>query len=222
LVNVVQAPAAISLEYASYKALLPYKRLPGESSYLEHHAARYVCSFEMNLMRRTLNSCYMVACHQSSLGRHALSVTSNAARRCGNAMLVAAVVCACARTSVKPNPDAARPLTVVPLVTVDGMPFVSVHTDSASEHLWLLDSGFEASVVNARFADSLRLPRHATNQQPAPGGPVDVGRVPGIALRIGHVRFTPDSLEVIDCIMSSHYSACRMPGSWATIFCRSM
>lgn len=112
-------------------------------------------------------------------------------------VLVAAIVSACRA----PSPPAQRgepPLAVLPLVTVDGMPFISVQTDSAQPHLWLLDSGFETSVVNTRFADSLHLPAHTQQQSAAPGGHTDVGRVPGIPLHLGNVTFSPDSLDVVD------------------------
>src|SRR5688572_25209122 len=111
-------------------------------------------------------------------------------------LAVVAIVAAC---QVSPRLETGeQPLAVLPLVTVDGMPFVSVQTDSAQAHLWLLDSGFETTVVNARFADSLHVPTHTLRKTPAPGGYTDVGTAPGIPLHLGKVTFLPDSVDVVD------------------------
>jgi len=93
---------------------------------------------------------------------------------------------------------APAPLAVVPLISVDGIPFISVRRDSAPPHLWLLDSGFGASVVNRRFADTLRLPGYTHGQATVPGGHTDVGSVAGFPLHIGEATFNPDNLAVID------------------------
>lgn len=112
-------------------------------------------------------------------------------------LVVVAIVAACQ----VPSPRLATgepPVVILPLITVDGMPFISVQTDNAEARLWLLDSGFEITVVNARFADSLHVPIHARQKSAAPGGHTEVGRVPGIPLHLGEVTFLPDSLDVVD------------------------
>ena len=91
-----------------------------------------------------------------------------------------------------------KPLTVVPLISVAGMPLIAVRTDSAPAHLWLFDTGFETSVVNRRFADTLRLGSYTHEQAAVPGGHTDIGHVPGFPLHIGEVTFTPDRLAVVD------------------------
>jgi PDZ domain-containing protein len=109
-------------------------------------------------------------------------------------------VCGCQAGPAVHGPPraAAEPLATVPLTSVGGMVFVAVGGDSAPARLWLLDSGFETSVVNRRYADSLRLPQYAHQEQVAPGGHTDVGVVPGIRLHVGPVTFRPESLAVID------------------------
>jgi hypothetical protein len=128
---------------------------------------------------------------------YALGAAIRSRRRFLQLVLVAAIVSACRATS-PPAQRGESPLAVLPLITVDGMPFISVQTDSAQPHLWLLDSGFETSVVNTRFADSLRIPAHTQQKTAAPGGHTDVGRVPGIPLHLGKVTFSPDSLDIVD------------------------
>jgi hypothetical protein len=91
-----------------------------------------------------------------------------------------------------------EPLAILPLTSAGGMIFVPVGTDSAPSHLWLLDSGFETSVVNRRYADSLRLPAYVHGPQAVPGGHTDIGVVPGIPLHVGQTMFRPESLAVID------------------------
>jgi len=84
------------------------------------------------------------------------------------------------------------------MVSVGGIPFVAVRTDGAPPYLWLLDSGFETSVVNRRYADTLQLPAYTHGQAAAPGGHTDIGRIPGFPLHIGQATFDPDSMDVID------------------------
>lgn len=93
---------------------------------------------------------------------------------------------------------AVKPVAILPLTSAGGIPFVPVSADSGSTHLWLLDSGFETSVVNRRYADSLHLPAYVQGQQAAPGGHTDIGFVPGIRLHVGPTMFRPESLAVID------------------------
>lgn len=90
------------------------------------------------------------------------------------------------------------PVATLPLTSAGGLPFIRVETDSSPPHLWLLDSGFETSVVNRRYADSLRLPAYVHGEADAPGGHTDAGVVPGIPLHLGQATFRPDSLTVID------------------------
>lgn len=112
-------------------------------------------------------------------------------------LLAAATMSACAKSRMQPEKPAS-PLAVLPLISVDGMPFISVRTDSAPAHLWLIDSGFQVSVVNARFATLLHVQTQGRRKVAAPGGQIDVGRVPGIPLHLQNITYTPDSLEVID------------------------
>lgn len=108
----------------------------------------------------------------------------------------AGTVTACGRG--EPVVRAVTPVAVVSLISVAGMPFIAIRTDSAAPHLWLLDGGFETSVINSRFADTLRLGTYTHEQAAVPGGHTDVGQVPGIPLHIGEVTFHPDSLAVVD------------------------
>jgi hypothetical protein len=84
------------------------------------------------------------------------------------------------------------------MTSAGGMVFVRVSSDGAGPHLWLLDSGFETSVVNRRLADSLHLPSYRHGEAAAPGGHADMGVVPGIPLHLGPATFRPESLAVID------------------------
>lgn len=125
------------------------------------------------------------------------------ARRCSGqqALIVSlALVCGCQGESAfhAPPTASAEPLATVPLTSVGGMVFLAVGSDSAPARLWLLDSGFETSVVNRRYADSLPVQHYGHRQQATPGGHTDVGVVPGIRLHVGRVIFRPESLAVID------------------------
>ena len=127
---------------------------------------------------------------------------SGAASRCGGQVLVATLtlICACRPSPAVHAPPTASvgPLATLPLISAGGMVFVAVGSDSAPARLWLLDSGFETSVVNRRYADSLRLPGYAHRELVVPGGHAEVGVVPGIRLHIGRLIFRPESLAVID------------------------
>jgi Aspartyl protease len=125
-----------------------------------------------------------------------------AGRRFGASSFVAtlALVSACRAgpASQASQPASVEPLAILPLTSAGGMIFVPVGTDSAPPHLWLLDSGFETSVVNRRYADSLRLLAYVHGPQAVPGGHTDIGVVPGIQLHVGQTMFRPESLAVID------------------------
>jgi hypothetical protein len=112
-------------------------------------------------------------------------------------------VLACMACGPSPRTDdsqqtPAEPVAILPLISAGGLPFIRVETDSSAPHLWLLDSGFETSVVNRRYADSLRLPTYVHDEATAPGGHTDVGVVAGIPLHLGQATFRPESLAVID------------------------
>src|SRR6476659_80361 len=100
----------------------------------------------------------------SAIVRDRCSMPSGAASRCGGQALVATLtlVCACRPSPAVHAPPTAfvEPLATLPLISAGGMFFVAVGSDSAPARLWLLDSGFETSVVNRRYADSLRLPSY--------------------------------------------------------------
>lgn len=122
--------------------------------------------------------------HSTSLRRHLVQL-----------LCAAGTVTAC---RAPPRQAPVAPVAVVPLISIDGIPFIAVRTDSAPPHLWLLDCGFGTSVVNSRFADTLRLPAYTHGQAAVPGGHTDVGRVRGFPLHIGEATFKPDNLAVID------------------------
>jgi len=112
--------------------------------------------------------------------------------------LAVAVSAAACRPRAVNQTQAELPLAALPLTNVDGMPFVRVSTDGAPAHLWLLDSGFETSVVNSRFADSLHLAPHRLSEKGVPGGETGIAMVAGIPLHLGAATFAPESLQVVD------------------------
>lgn len=114
-------------------------------------------------------------------------------------LLTLTLLCAC-RAGGDPfsRTAALTPLATLALTNVEGMVFLPVAAEGSPVHLWLLDSGFETSVVNRRYADSLHLAGYAHGEQLAPGGHIDVGVVPGIPLHVGTTVFRPESLSVID------------------------
>ena len=126
---------------------------------------------------------------------------SGARRRSRYPAIVTMLACLACRPSPRTN-DSQRtppePVAILPLISAGGLAFISVRTDSGGTHLWLLDSGFETSVVNRRYADSLRLPAYAHGEAVAPGGHTDVGVVAGIPLHLGQAMFRPESLAVVD------------------------
>jgi hypothetical protein len=115
-------------------------------------------------------------------------------------LVAALALMACRAGPARQSSQAAsvQPLAILPLTSAGGMPFVPVRAESGPTHLWLLDSGFETSVVNSRYADSLHLPAYVHGQQAGPGGDTDIGIVPGIRLHVGPTMFRPESLAVID------------------------
>jgi hypothetical protein len=116
----------------------------------------------------------------------------------GIATLLFVAACRAGPTHQPSQAASVKPLAILPLTSAGGMPFVPVRGDSGPDRLWLLDSGFETSVVNRRYADSLHLPAYVHGQQAAPGGHTDIGVVPGIRLHVGPTMFQPESLAVID------------------------
>jgi len=76
--------------------------------------------------------------------------------------------------------------------------FVHVTAGARDAGWWMLDSGFDYSVVSMRTADALGLARGSTSGVPQPGGTVDQAWTGAVALAFGGVPFRAESLAVID------------------------
>ena len=103
------------------------------------------------------------------------------------ALVFAALACRSAPPPVRVAFDGPSHLVFVP-VTVDGK-------DAGT---WLLDSGFEYSVVSVRTATALSIPHGAAAGVAQPGGTVEQAWTKALPLAIGRVPFQAESLAVID------------------------
>ncbi|HQR16905.1 MAG TPA: hypothetical protein PK948_00970, partial [Gemmatimonadales bacterium] len=91
----------------------------------------------------------------------------------------------------------APPLAGVKFISLGGLVALPVTLPDSSEALWLLDSGFEYSVIGAGTADRLHLPirdRHATA---APGGAVDLGWTDRLCVTAAGLGYCADSMARI-------------------------
>ena len=76
--------------------------------------------------------------------------------------------------------------------------FVPVTVDGRDAGWWMLDSGFEYSVVSLRAADALGLRRGRASGVAQPGGAVQEAWARAVPLAFGGVPFRAESLSVID------------------------
>ena len=98
-----------------------------------------------------------------------------------------------------PRTDSASPAPVARLefTSLGGLIYLPVTLPDSSRDQWLLDSGFEYSVVGARTADRLRLPLRERKVVAAPGGAVDLGWTNRFCVTIAGLSHCADSLARI-------------------------
>ena len=92
----------------------------------------------------------------------------------------------------------AAPIATVPFDGPGHLVFVHVTAGQRDAGWWMLDSGFEYSVVSTQTADALGLARGAASGVPQPGGTVEEAWTRAVALAFGGVPFRAESLAVID------------------------
>jgi len=90
----------------------------------------------------------------------------------------------------------AAPIATVPFDGPGHLVFVHVTAGQRDAGWWMLDSGFEYSVVSTRTADALGLARGAASGVPQPGGTVEESWTRAVALGFGGVPFRAESLAV--------------------------
>lgn len=111
-----------------------------------------------------------------------------------------------------------RKVVELPMVSVDGVPFVQAHVNGAGPFWFILDTGAEADVVHSRLAHELRLQKvNVLWFNKALGG----DWCDGIDLVIGGARYRPDRVastvlddiekvfqKQIDGILGQHFFHC--------------
>ncbi|MDH4042823.1 MAG: aspartyl protease family protein [Gemmatimonadota bacterium] len=85
----------------------------------------------------------------------------------------------------------------VPFDDAFGLVWVAVSVGAADTLSFILDTGFEYSLINASVAKQLGLDVAEPRLVPQPGGAVEVGAVADVALRIGGVRVAPLTLQAV-------------------------
>jgi hypothetical protein len=103
-------------------------------------------------------------------------------------------VAACCLLACAPPPRALAP----PIQTefVDGIILVDV-TLSGGHGWWLLDSGYECSVLDSTAARAASIATTAPEKTRAPGGAINQARATGIALGVSGEEYRPDSVAVV-------------------------
>jgi hypothetical protein len=79
---------------------------------------------------------------------------------------------------------------------VDGLILVDV-TLSGGHGWWLLDSGYECSVLDSTAARAAGIATAAPEKIRAPGGAINQARATGIPLGVSGEEYRPDSLAVV-------------------------
>jgi membrane-associated protease RseP (regulator of RpoE activity) len=103
--------------------------------------------------------------------------------------MVVAALTACAKGS--------RPLASVTYEPLETLVVLPVEVAGRPAGWWILDSGFEYTVIDRAATEGLGLRPRATSAAAAPGGTVDVGWVDSVALRAAGQGYIADSIAVI-------------------------
>ena len=82
----------------------------------------------------------------------------------------------------------AAPLTDVPFDDDFGLIFFEARIDGSEPVAFLLDTGFDVSIVDADIASELGLNVRETKDEAQPGGSVEMSRLAPVALSIGALR----------------------------------
>jgi len=89
------------------------------------------------------------------------------------------------------------PSTTVPFDDAFGLVWVPTVLQGADTLWFLLDTGFEFSLIDAGAAASLGLTLTDVQTIPQPGGSVEIGSVSGVRIDIGSVRFSDWPLQAL-------------------------
>lgn len=89
------------------------------------------------------------------------------------------------------------PLARVEFTSLGGLIVLPVTLPDSSRDLWLLDSGFEYSVIGAGTADRLHLPVRDRGAVAAPGGAVDLGWTDRVCVTVVGLGYCADSMARI-------------------------
>jgi predicted aspartyl protease len=92
---------------------------------------------------------------------------------------------------------AAAPRADVPIDTDFGLVLLDVSVNGGEPRTFLLDTGFEFSVIDAGVAADLGLSVSDPDTIPQPGGPVEVGLVAGVRLGLPGDEFAPRTLRAL-------------------------
>lgn len=85
----------------------------------------------------------------------------------------------------------------VPFDNAFGLVWVMVSVGDTDSLAFVLDTGFDYSLINASVAGRLGLDIEEPQLVPQPGGAVEVGAVSGVTLGIGGVQVGPLTLQAV-------------------------
>ena len=89
------------------------------------------------------------------------------------------------------------PLADVTIDTDFGLVLLDVSVNDGEPRTFILDTGFEFSVIDAGIAAELGLAVSDPDTIPQPGGPLEVGRVEGVRLGLPGDEFAPRTLRAV-------------------------
>jgi predicted aspartyl protease len=100
----------------------------------------------------------------------------------------------------------------IPISVHGGGIFVPVKINGGATFDFLLDTGFEGSVIDPSTATALHLQPAARHVQSAPGGQVETSSVDGVHRRVAGVPLPGDSLDSLDLTGFAPFFSHRVDG----------